>query len=189
MRFDAGQRLLINRTIEAAVFESNAHAILTEGLPYDKCQVGIVTDMAGVEDLAGFYVRDIDDLARVVRSQVDVVLPDGVAVLNGASSAVAELAELCDGSVIFYAADEHLDVMANHRAAGERIAFVRAGAIVLAQGAEETVVIELARLMPNVADDVGSVLAATAAAWSLGVPADLLSAGLRTFDASVKRSS
>ena len=187
VRFDAGQRLLINRTVEAAVFESNARAILTEGLPYDKCQVGIVTDMDGVEDLAEFYVRDADDLARVVRSQVDVVLPDGVAVLNAADAAVAELAELCDGSVIFYAADEHIGVMGRHRATGERIVFVRGGAIVLAHGATETVVIDLSRLMPTVADDVASVLAATAAAWALGVPADLLSAGLRTFEAGVKR--
>jgi cyanophycin synthetase len=187
VRFDAGQRLLINRTIEAAVFESNARAILTEGLPYDKCQVGVVTDMDGVEDLGEFYLRDVDDLARVVRSQVDVVLPHGVAVLNAEVAAVAELAELCDGSVIFYARDEHQGVMAAHRASGERTVFVRAGAIVLAQGSEETVVIDLARLMPNVAEDVSSVLAATAAAWSLDVPADLLSAGLRTFDASIKR--
>ena len=187
VRFDAGQRLLINRTVEAAVFESNARAILTEGLPYDKCQVGIVTDMAGAADLAEFYVRDVDDLARVVRSQVDVVLPGGVAVLNAADAAVAELAELCDGSVIFYALDEHNGVMGRHRAAGERIVFVRGGAIVLAHGAQETVVIDLSRLMPNVAADVSSVLAATAAAWALDVPADLLSAGLRTFDAGVKR--
>ena len=189
VRFDAGQRLLINRTIEAAVFESNAHAILTEGLPYDKCQVGIVTDMDGVEALSGFYLRDVDDLVRVVLSQVDVVLPDGVAVLNAADAAVAELAELCDGSVIFYAADEQLGVLVTHRAAGERVAFVRNGAIVLAHGLEETVVIDLDRLMPEVAADVGSVLAATCAAWFLGVPADLLSAGLRTFDAGIKRSA
>jgi cyanophycin synthetase len=169
------------------VFESNARAILTEGLPYDKCQVGIVTDMDGVEDLSEFYLRDVDDLARVVRSQVDVVLPHGVAVLNAADAAVAELAELCDGSVIFYAADEHKGVMGRHRAGGERIVFVRGGAIVLAHGTEETVVIDLSRLMPDVANDVGSVLAATAAAWALGVPAELLSAGLRTFEAGVKR--
>jgi cyanophycin synthetase len=187
VRFDAGQRLLINRTVEAAVFESNARAILTEGLPYDKCQVGVVTDMHGVEDLAEFYLRDTDDLARVVRSQVDVVLPDGVAVLNAADAAVAELAELCDGSVIFYAADEHNSVMGRHRAAGERIVFVRAGAVVLSHGAVETVVIDLSRLMPEVAEDIGSVLAATAAGWALDVPADLLSAGLRTFEAGVKR--
>jgi cyanophycin synthetase len=187
VKFDAGQRLLINRTVEAAVFESNARAILTEGLPYDKCQVGVVTDMDGVADLAEFYLHDADDLARVVRSQVDVVLPSGVAVLNAADDAVAELAELCDGSVIFYAPDEHQGVMGAHRANGERIVFVRGGAIVLAHGAIETVVIDLSRLMPNVVQDVSSVLAATAAAWALDVPADLLSAGLRTFDASIKR--
>lgn len=187
VRFDAGQRLLINRTVEAAVFESNARAILTEGLPYDKCQVGVVTDMNGVEELAEFYVRDTDDLARVVRSQVDVVLPEGVAVLNAADAAVAELAELCDGSVIFYAADEQNSVLGRHRAAGERIVFVRGGAVVLAHGATETVVIDLSRLMPEVAEDIGSVLAATAAGWALDVPADLLSAGLRTFEAGVKR--
>jgi len=187
VRFDAGQRLLINRTVEAAVFESNARAILTEGLPYDKCQVGVVTDMNGVEELAEFYLRDVDDLARVVRSQVDVVLPDGVAVLNATDAAVAELAELCDGSVIFYAADEHNSVLGRHRAAGERTVFVRGGAVVLAHGATETVVIDLSRLMPGVAEDIGSVLAATAAGWALDVPADLLSAGLRTFEAGVKR--
>ena len=187
VRFDAGQRLLINRTVEAAVFESNARAILTEGLPYDKCQVGVVTDMNGVEELAEFYVRDTDDLARVVRSQVDEVLPEGVAVLNAADAAVAELAELCDGSVIFYAADEQNSVLGRHRAAGERIVFVRGGAVVLAHGATETVVIDLSRLMPEVAEDIGSVLAATAAGWALDVPADLLSAGLRTFEAGVKR--
>jgi cyanophycin synthetase len=187
VKFDAGQRLLINRTVEAAVFESNARAILTEGLPYDKCQVGVVTDMDGVADLAEFYLHDADDLARVVRSQVDVVLPSGVAVLNAADAAVAELAELCDGSVIFYAPDEHQGAMGAHRANGERIVFVRGGAIVLARGALETVVIDLSRLMPNVREDVSSVLAATAAAWALDVPADLLSAGLRTFDASIKR--
>jgi cyanophycin synthetase len=187
VRFDAGQRLLINRTVEAAVFESNARAILTEGLPYDKCQVGVVTDMNGVDELAEFYLRDADDLARVVRSQVDVVLPDGVAVLNAADAAVAELAELCDGSVIFYASDEHNSVLGRHRAAGERIVFVRGGAVVLAHGAVETIVIDLSRLMPEVAEDIGSVLAATAAGWALDVPADLLSAGLRTFEAGVKR--
>jgi cyanophycin synthetase len=70
--------------VQAAVFESNARAILSEGLPYDRCQVGVVTDMGQVADVAELYVRDEDALANVVRSQVDVVLSDGVAVLNAA---------------------------------------------------------------------------------------------------------
>ena len=43
----AGERLLINRNMEAAVFESNARTILSEGLPYDRCLVGVVSMFCG----------------------------------------------------------------------------------------------------------------------------------------------
>ena len=187
--FDAGQRLLINRTVQAAVFESNARAILAEGLPYDRCSVGIVTDLDGAAALGEFYIRDQEDMARVVRAQVDVILADGAAVLNAADPAVAALAELCDGRVIFYALDEHNEAMARHRGAGERIAFVRAGRIVLAEGAHETPLLELDKLRPATGEHPATVLAAAAATWALGLAPDLICAGLRTFDATPKKSA
>jgi cyanophycin synthetase len=187
MRFEAGQRLLINRSVQVAVFESNARTILTEGLAYDKCTVGVVTDMqAG--DLTDLYINDQAALTNVVRSQVDVILPEGTAVLNGADEEVVKLAELCDGRVIFYALDEQNDVLARHRASGERIAFVRDGRIVLAEGAQEIPLLALAKIKPVTAKHPESLLAAIAAAWALGVPADLICAGLRTFDASLKKN-
>jgi cyanophycin synthetase len=189
IKWETGQRLLINRTLKTAVFESNARMILTEGLAYDKCQVGIVTDMEGVEDLAEFYIRDADDMANVIRTQVDVILPHGVAVLNAENEAVAELAELCDGKVIFYAVDPDNEVVARHRAAGERAVFVRANYIVLADGAEETALLPLVALKPATAKYPASVLAAVAAAWALDVTPELLAAGLRTFDAAPKQSA
>ena len=42
--WDAGQRVLMNRSVQAAVFENPCTTILGQGLPYDKCQVGVVTD-------------------------------------------------------------------------------------------------------------------------------------------------
>jgi cyanophycin synthetase len=187
--FDAGQRLLINRTVQAAVFESNARTILAEGLPYDRCSVGVVTDLGDAADLGEFYIRDQADLTNVVRSQIDVVLSDGAAVLNAADPAVVELAELCDGRVIFYAQDEHNGTMARHRAAGERIVFVREGRIVLAEGSAETPLLELAKIKPATARHPETVLAAVAAAWALEVPADLICAGLRTFDAAPRKTT
>jgi cyanophycin synthetase len=186
IKWETGQRLLINRTLKTAVFESNARMILTEGLAYDKCQVGIVTDMEGIEDLAEFYIRDADDMANVIRTQVDVILPHGVAVLNAENEAVAGLAGLCDGKVIFYAVDPDNELVARHRAAGERTAFVRANYIVLAEGADETTLLPLVALKSATAKYPASVLAAVAAAWALGVAPELLAAGLRTFDATPK---
>ncbi|WP_317205281.1 cyanophycin synthetase [Janthinobacterium sp.] len=180
VNWDAGQRLLINRSVQAAVFESNARMILAEGLAYDKCAVGIVTDMDGRAELDEFYIRDADDMRKVVRTQVDVILPDGVAVLNAADAAVAELAPLCDGKVIFYALDAELAVIAAHRLLGERAVFVRAGLVTLAHGEAETTLLPLAALKA----DAEAVLAAVAAAWALDIAPELICAGLRTFDAT-----
>lgn len=184
---EAAQRILINRNVETAVFESNARSILQDGLPYDRCAVGVVTDMNGIEDVAEFYIRDQDAMRNVIRSQVDVILPDGVAVLNAANDAVAGLAELCDGSVIYYAIDENNAVLAAHRAAGERVVFARDGRIVLAAGAHETPLIALSTMKPATVKYPENVLAAVAAAWALGVPSDLLCGGLRAFDATPKK--
>jgi cyanophycin synthetase len=182
-RFDAGQRLLINRTVQAAVFESNARTILSEGLPYDRCLVGVVTDMGALADVADQYIADQDALFNVVRSQVDVVLAQGAAVLNAADEEVVKLAELSDGAVLFYALDEANAVLAAHRAGGGRAVFVRDGHIVLAEGADETSLLSMAKIKPATAAQPQAVLAAAAAGWALGVPHDLICAGLRTFDA------
>ena len=184
---EAAQRILINRNVQTAVFESNARSILQEGLPYDRCTVGVVTDMNGIEDVAEFYVRDGDAMRNVIRSQVDVILPDGVAVLNAADEQVAGLAELCDGSVIYYAADETNPILAAHRQNGERVVFARDGRIVLGAGEQETPLIALSAMKPSTVKYPENVLAAVAAAWALGVPSDLLCGGLRAFDATPKK--
>lgn len=178
--WDAGQRLLINRTVQTAVFESNARMILTEGLAYDKCLVGVVTDMDGHETLGDLYIDDADAMANVVRTQVDVILPEGVAVLNAADAAVAELADLCDGKIIFYGADASLPAIAAHLASGERAVVLRDAVVMLAEGSVETPLVALAALNADTARAPETVLAAVAATWAMGVAPDLIAAGLRT---------
>lgn len=184
MTFDAGERLLINRTVQAAVFESDARMILTEGLAYDRCAVGIVTDMDGFDALGEFYIEDMDAMANIIRAQVDVIMADGAAVLNAAVTEVAELATLCDGEVILYAEDHALPAIAEHRAGGYRAVFARDGAIVLAEGNDETELLAVSALKPETAAFPGAVLAAVASTWALGMEPGLIAAGLRNFDAS-----
>ncbi|MFZ6774662.1 cyanophycin synthetase [Undibacterium sp. SXout7W] len=184
--WESGQRLLINRSVQAAVFETNAGAILKDGLPYDKCSVGVVTDLDGHADLGAFYINDADQMYKVMRTQVDVILPEGVAVLNASEAAVVELAELCDGAVIFYALDAANQVITDHRAKGERVVFLRNNHIVLASGRDETALLPLSSLKPTKAAQPEAVLAAVAAAWALDITPELIGAGLKTFDSSFK---
>lgn len=187
--WEAGQRLLINRSVEAAVFENGNRMILSEGLAYDKCAVGVVTDMLGHEELTEFYIEEEDHLFKVVRTQVDVVLPDGVAVLNAADQLVVDLADLCDGKVMFYGLSADMDAIVKHRAAGERVVFLHENSIVLATGMEETVLLPLSSLKPAKAAQPECVLAAVAAAWAVGITPELISAGLMTFESKPKKTN
>ncbi|MDH4134373.1 MAG: cyanophycin synthetase, partial [Gammaproteobacteria bacterium] len=184
--WETGQRLLINRSLEAAVLEHTHRGILTEGLAYDRCTVGVVTDLDGLEGLTEFYIDDADKLYNVVRTQIDVVLPGGTAVLNAADPRVVEMAALCDGKVIFYGPDAQLPVIAEHRANEERTVFLRDRHIVLSHGMDEISEIALDTLSPTKADRPDMVMAAVAAAWALDVRPELIGAGLRTFKANLK---
>ncbi|MBS0309130.1 MAG: cyanophycin synthetase [Proteobacteria bacterium] len=175
----AGQRLLINRNMQAAVFENGSRMILSEGLAYDRCAVGVVTDVTLASELAEFYVHEAEQVANVLRAQVDVVLPDGVAVLHAADPLVVAMAELCDGSVLFYALAENTPALAAHRQQGGRVVFRRDDEVVLVQAGKES---SLPLPAFAVAEDRESLLAAIAAAWAVGIDPQLISAGLRTFE-------
>jgi cyanophycin synthetase len=184
--WSAGERLLINRSIQAAVFENGSRAILSDGLAYDRCQIGVVTDVSGFDDLREYYIQEPEQVYSVLRTQVDTVLPDGVAVLNAADALVAEMAELCDGDVVFYGNDVNLPPLVEHLAQCRRAVFLRDGMVVLATGPEET---PLARLdsfplarIGNANDAAEIILASIATAWAFGVSPDLIAAGIETFE-------
>jgi cyanophycin synthetase len=186
--WEAGQRLLINRSVQAAVFENSSHTILAEGLAYDKCSVGIVTDVSWTGSLAEFDILDAEQTYKVTRTQVDVILPTGTAVLNAADPQVVEMAELCDGKVIFYGLDAEQPAVARHRNAGERVVFVRDDQIVMAQGSQEVAQLPLTSLKPAKSSQPEMVMAAVAAAWALNIPPELIGAGLRTFESNPKKT-
>jgi len=186
--WEPGQRLLINRSVQAAVFENGSPTILAEGLAYDKCSVGVVTDVSWNESLVPFDILDAEQAYKVARTQVDVILPTGTAVLNAADPQVVEMAELCDGKVIFYGMDASSAVLSEHRDAGERVVFVRDDQIVLAHGAQDIALLPLASLKPAKASQPEMVMAAVAAAWALNIPPELIGAGLRTFESNPRKT-
>jgi len=143
--------------------------------------------LGGAEALARHDIRDIEQMPRVMRTQVDVVLPDGASVLNADVEQVTDMARLSDGEVILYSllAEDNEAVVA-HRAEGGRAVLLRASRVVLATGTAEVVCVDLQRRHIRVAPSV--VLAAVAAGWALGIAPELMAAGLETFASSPTRS-
>jgi cyanophycin synthetase len=183
-----GQRLLRNRAVEAAIFENGAGMILSEGLAYDRCQVGIVTDIPGPEGFADYYLHEPGQMYTVLRTQVDVVLAEGAAVLNADEPEVARMAELSDGAVIFYSLDATSPVLAEHRSEGGWALFARDSRIFLAKGREESTLADLGSLPHNTEGEpalaLRHALPAIAAAVALGLSPELIQAGIETFEPS-----
>ena len=182
-RWEAGHRLLVNRTVEVAVFEVGAAAILRDGLPYDRASVGVVTDLGGAESLTDHDIRDGDQLVRVLRTPVDVVLPEGAAVLNADDPRILAMAELSDGEVVLFAQDASSEALANHRETGGRAVALRDGSIWMFDGASSIVCGNGrgAALVRRLGASI--VLPAVAAGWALGLAPALIAAGLETFEA------
>jgi cyanophycin synthetase len=176
----AAQKLLMNRKVETAVIENSVSTILAEGLGYDRCQVGIVTNIQPEKHFGEFYIETPEQVYNVLRTQVDVVLANGVAVLNAEDPLVARMAELCDGEVVFFATNSELPVIRKHLKQGGRAVLKKGDGLILATSLYKILLTNPAA-RPISPQNIQPLLAAVAAAWALGISPDLISAGVKTF--------
>lgn len=188
----SARAVLINPAVEAAVFETARGGILREGLAFDRCDVAVVTNIGEGDHLGLSDIDTLEKLAKVKRVIVEAVAPTGHAVLNAADPLVVEMAAKCRGGVVFFARDPATPVLQQHRVSGGRAVFVRDNAVAVCEGAVEIPLLSLERVPLTHGGKVGfqveNVLAATAACWALGTPAEQIRAGLETFAASVGKS-
>jgi cyanophycin synthetase len=168
--------------------ETAEGTILADGTVYDRCSVGVVTNIDPELHYGEFYIDSPEKVWNVFRTQVDLVLSSGAAVLNAEDPAVVEMASLSDGEVIFYAVDPNTEAVVQARSEGRRTVFVKDGAIVLATGEQENPVARLAKikLLANGAGEapgvLSNLLAAVAGAWALGVSPAMIRAGVKPYD-------
>ncbi len=132
--WEASQRVLLNRAVQAAVIENSPYTIVSEGLAYDRCHVGIVTSLPETALIPERYIEDEDKLFGVVRTQIDVVLKTGCAVLNADDRLVLEMAELSDGDVILFTQHSPSTAVKEHIANGKRAVVLNAGTLELHSG-------------------------------------------------------
>ncbi|SOD17517.1 cyanophycin synthetase [Nitrosomonas ureae] len=199
----AANRTLINPTVEAAVFENGFDALLNEGLAYDSCHVGVITNVHPINHLGRHGIETHKQIFTVFRTQVDVVtptaaaiddvdkavkLPIGAAVLNAQDEMLVEISTLCHGEVIFFSIEPELPVIVQHRThgtgprLGKRAVIMRNDVIILASGANELPLISIGTITGAYnAQALENILAAVGAAWALEIEPDLIRARINAF--------
>lgn len=182
--WQAATHLLMNRSVDVAIIENGMASMAGEGLAYDRCRIGVVTGLDPGDSLPARDLQNPEAMFKVLRTQIDVVLPEGTGVLAAEDPAVARMAALCDGEVIFYGADPAGEVLAEHVAMGRRAVSIRNGTVVLQHGSLEIPVLHTTA--PPIAAvwnrlDANSILAAIAAGWAMELGVELMASGIETW--------
>jgi cyanophycin synthetase len=186
----SARAVLMNPRVQAAVLETARGGILREGLGFDVCDVGIVTNIGEGDHLGLAEVETPEKLAQVKRTVIEAVAPWGTGVLNADDPLVSGMPGYCPGSVTFFSRSADSPVIAAHRAKGGRAVFVRDGMLTLAEGALENMLLPVGRvaltLHARIGFQVENVLAATAAAWALELSPATICEALLTFTSDTK---
>ena len=121
----------------------------------------------------------------VYRTQMDVVLPGGMAILNADDDRVVDLARFCDGQVTFFTKHSKLPALTEHLQRGGRAVFLDHNHLIMAHGTQRINLCDAASIpvteQATHLAQIYNVMAAAAAAWALGLTPDLIQAGLVGF--------
>ncbi len=188
----SARAILLHPYVEVAVLETARGGILREGLGFDWCSVGVVTNLSS-DHLGMGGVNTMEQLTRVKQVVIESVSPGGAAVLNAEDPLVAEMAAATDARVVYFSLNPSNHIIQAHLADGKGgCVFVENAMIILAQGRERIELVELDRLAFTVGGkirfQVQNALAAVAAAWSSGLNPAIIARALTTFKSDIKMS-
>ena len=178
---------------DAAVLEIARGGVLREGLPFDCCDVAVVTNIGEGDHLGLAEIHTPGELAAVKQTLVAAVSPSGTAVLNAADPLVVKMAENHPCRVLFFAIDGDHEVIQRHCALGGRAIFVRDGFIMRAEGAYAAPFVALHDVPlthgGRINFQIENTLAALAAAWALGIDDAIILRGARSFSSCLDHSA
>jgi cyanophycin synthetase len=176
------RRLLQNPFVDAIVLETAEVEVIREGLAFDRCDVAVVTNLGSGAHMGEQYVDDRTLIAKAIRAPVDVVLPEGCAVLNACDPDVAAMAEKCRGRVIYFAAQGLPDLVRRHIDKGEPAVLVEDGQVVASQKGQASRIVSLDVLAAvpfgREAAFIEDLVAAAAAGVALGLTSHAIRAGI-----------
>jgi len=176
--------ILKDPTVEIAVLETARGGILRAGLGFNKCDIGVVTNIQ--EDHLGISdINSLDDLARVKSVVIGAVKPTGWAVLNADNSHCLKIAENANCNVAYFGMNENNPIIQAHCKNGGIAAVYENGYITIKKG-DWKIRVEKATHIPltfngTVAFMVQNVLAATLTTFLWGFKTEDIRTSLETF--------
>ena len=181
----SGARMLLRRReVETAILETARGGILRRGLPVDRSDVAVVTNVAD-DHLGEFGVTNLADLAATKLLVARTLGGRGTLVLNADDPLLVERSRGIPAAINWFTLNPASELVARHLEQGGTAALADGGRIVLAQGERRATLLPIADIPITFAGsaqhNVANVLAAVAAAAGLGIAVPEMTGALRRF--------
>lgn len=176
--------ILKDPTVEVAVLETARGGILRAGLGFNKCDIGVVTNIQ--EDHLGISdINNLDDLTRVKSVIIGAVKRNGWAVLNADNPYCLKIAQSADCNIAYFSMDEKNPTIKEHSKKGGISAIYENGYITIKKG-DWKIRVEKATHIPltfngSVGFMIQNVLAATLTTFLWGCKTEDIKMSLETF--------
>ncbi|MFG1952384.1 cyanophycin synthetase [Micromonospora sp. NPDC048830] len=186
----SAQAVLGDPTVQAAVLETARGGILRKGLGYDWTDVGVLTNITA-DHLGQDGLHTVEDIAHVKALVAERVRDGGTLVLNADDPQVRRLAaaprvRAAHKRLAWFTLRPDSPLIREHLAGGGTAYALHGGHLAELVGERRVPLLPLAELPGGfngiAAHVTANTLAAVAAARAVGVPADVVSEHLRSFD-------
>ncbi|MBC7821870.1 MAG: hypothetical protein IAG10_33705, partial [Planctomycetaceae bacterium] len=165
---DRIRSLLLHPCVEAAIFESQPDEARVSGLGCERCDVSVLASLDAASPSSSS-----EDLLNGVLPLIHAVPPEGAAIIPANAPHIDKLRAACRGHMLLYSTVGETARLREHQARGGRVAFFLHDSLILGTGPN-------AFFLPlKGIESSGRIvrehwLPAVAAAWSAGVPVELL---------------
>lgn len=180
----SAEYILKDPTVDFAVLETARGGILRAGLGFNKCDIGVITNLQG-DHLGISDIETLEDLANVKAVVVRSVKKDGWAILNGEDENCVKIARDLSCNVAYFSMDENHPVIKKHCKKGGIAAIYENGFVTIKKGDWKIRVEKVSHIPLTMGGKakfmIANVLAATLAGFLYGFKTEEMKLSLETF--------
>lgn len=181
----SGARMVLrHHEVGTAILETARGGILRRGLPVERADVAVITNVAD-DHLGEFGIESLPDLADTKMVVAKPLGKQGTLVLNADDALLVERSRAVQCRIVWFSLEANSSVITRHLEAGGTAVFVERETVVLAEGSHRTplaAVVDIPMTFRGTAvHNIANALAGAAAGYALGIHAKKLSETLRHF--------
>ncbi|MFO8051288.1 MAG: cyanophycin synthetase [Thermoplasmatota archaeon] len=185
---EGAKKVLMDSTIDHAVFEVARGGLLRRGLGFSESDVGVLLNITS-DHLGSGGINTMEDLARLKSTVIETVRPTGYAVLNADDPLVLSFLESTKGKAILFSMDPENPALNENLEKGNMNVICKDGSVMIQKEGWNSTVAKLLEVPltynGKALFNVQNVLAAVAAASALGLNGEQIRAGLVSFSSSI----